>query len=134
MQRSDEQRNTRVGGTLSVPLRANQSLKVAYSTGTTTRIGGDFDTIVLAWQAWSVLNNTRSRARVPSSWILHNGTIHSFTDPEDSRLQDIIDVGALESNHSAEWAEATDPDRLRLFVQLLNGALHGVDVEPDAGR
>jgi hypothetical protein len=47
------QRNSRVGLSLSVPLAARQSLKVAYSTGATTRIGGDFDTIAVAWQmAW----------------------------------------------------------------------------------
>jgi hypothetical protein len=44
------QRNSRVGLTLSLPLRSRQSIKVAYSTGATTRIGGDFDTIGVAWQ------------------------------------------------------------------------------------
>lgn len=44
------QRNSRVGATLSLPLAARQSLKFAYSTGATTRIGGDFDTFVVAWQ------------------------------------------------------------------------------------
>jgi len=44
------QRNSRVGATLSLPLASRQSLKIAYSTGATTRIGGDFDTIAVAWQ------------------------------------------------------------------------------------
>jgi len=44
------QRNSRIGATLSLPLAARQSLKIAYSTGATTRIGGDFDTIAFAWQ------------------------------------------------------------------------------------
>jgi len=44
------QRNSRVGATLSLPLASRQSLKIAYSTGATTRIGGDFDTIAFAWQ------------------------------------------------------------------------------------
>jgi hypothetical protein len=47
---SDLQRNARVGGTLSFPLRSNSSIKVAYSTGASTRVGGDFNTIVVAWQ------------------------------------------------------------------------------------
>ena len=74
-------------------------------------------------QAWAVLRKTRSKAPIPGSWILHNNTIHSFTDPDDSRLQNIVDTGAIESNSSSVWAETTDADQLRLFVQLLNGAL-----------
>jgi Putative MetA-pathway of phenol degradation len=47
------QRNSRIGATLSLPLASRQSLKFAYSTGATTRIGGDFDTFAVAWQiAW----------------------------------------------------------------------------------
>jgi len=44
------QRNSRVGATVSLPLASRQSIKIAYSTGATTRIGGDFDTIGVAWQ------------------------------------------------------------------------------------
>jgi hypothetical protein len=44
------QRNSRVGATLSLPLASRQSIKVAYSTGATTRFGGDFDTLGVAWQ------------------------------------------------------------------------------------
>lgn len=39
----DEQRNTRLGGTLSIPLGRFQSMKIVYSTGTSTRRGTDFD-------------------------------------------------------------------------------------------
>jgi putative salt-induced outer membrane protein YdiY len=46
----DLQRNSRLGVTLSVPIAARQSLKVSYSTGTTTRRGSDFDTVDLTWQ------------------------------------------------------------------------------------
>lgn len=75
-------------------------------------------------QAWAALRKTRSKARIPASWILHNNMIHSFTDPEESRLETIVDTGAIESNSSSGWAESDDPDHLRLFVQLLNSALH----------
>ena len=47
---ADLQRNTRLGGTLSVPCGARQSLKFAYSTGAATRIGADFRTFTTAWQ------------------------------------------------------------------------------------
>jgi hypothetical protein len=43
-------RNTRLGATLSVPIGARQSLKVAYSAGAATRVGADFRTLTGAWQ------------------------------------------------------------------------------------
>jgi hypothetical protein len=46
----DEQRNTRLGATLSIPIARQQSLKFIYSTGTTTRRGSDFDTFSVTWQ------------------------------------------------------------------------------------
>ena len=48
--KADLQRNTRLGATLSLPLSARQSVKVAYSAGATTRIGSDFRTLTVAWQ------------------------------------------------------------------------------------
>jgi outer membrane putative beta-barrel porin/alpha-amylase len=46
----DLQRNTRLGLTLSIPIVGQQSLKLAYSTGTTTRRGSDFNTLNATWQ------------------------------------------------------------------------------------
>jgi hypothetical protein len=46
----DEQRNTRLGATLSLPIRRFQSVKVVYSTGATTRRGTDFDSFSVSWQ------------------------------------------------------------------------------------
>jgi hypothetical protein len=46
----DEQRNARLGVTLSVPVARQQSLKFVYSTGATTRRGSDFDTFTVTWQ------------------------------------------------------------------------------------
>jgi hypothetical protein len=48
--KSDLQRNSRAGAAISLPLGTRQSLKIAYSTGATTRIGGDFNTVSVAWQ------------------------------------------------------------------------------------
>jgi hypothetical protein len=45
-----EQNNSRAGVTLSMPLGTKQSFKLAYSAGTTARIGSDFKTITAAWQ------------------------------------------------------------------------------------
>jgi hypothetical protein len=46
----ERQENTRVGLTLSLPVSRIHSIKVSWSTGATVRLGGDFDTIGLAWQ------------------------------------------------------------------------------------
>ena len=47
---ADFQRNSRLGATFALPLTRRQSLKFAYSTGATTRLGGDFDTFSVAYQ------------------------------------------------------------------------------------
>jgi hypothetical protein len=47
---STRQNNSRYGGTFSVPLTRRQSMKVAASTGMSTRTGSDFDTLLVAWQ------------------------------------------------------------------------------------
>ena len=44
----DLQRNARA--TLSIPIGRQQSLKLVYSTGTTTRRGSDFDSVLVTWQ------------------------------------------------------------------------------------
>jgi outer membrane putative beta-barrel porin/alpha-amylase len=46
----DLQSSTRTGATFAMPLSARQSLKLYASTGVSTRIGGDWDTVGLAWQ------------------------------------------------------------------------------------
>lgn len=49
----DRQRNARVGATFSFPLTRQQSLKLAWAKGVTTRIGGDLNMFVAGWQyAW----------------------------------------------------------------------------------
>jgi Putative MetA-pathway of phenol degradation len=45
-----QQRNSRVGGTLAMPVTKHQSLKVAYSNGAYIRYGGNYQNISLAWQ------------------------------------------------------------------------------------
>jgi hypothetical protein len=45
-----EQNNTRAGLTFSIPLGAKQSFKLAYSAGTTARVGSDFKTLTVVWQ------------------------------------------------------------------------------------
>lgn len=48
--RMDALANTRVGITVSLPISARQSLKLSWSDGVATRIGGDFTSYAIAWQ------------------------------------------------------------------------------------
>lgn len=47
--RGNEQRNSRLGATLSLPLAPGNRLMVTYMSGLTTRIGADFDAIGLSY-------------------------------------------------------------------------------------
>jgi hypothetical protein len=46
----DLQRNSRVGGTVAIPLNRRHSLKIAYSRGAFTTIGADFQALAVGWQ------------------------------------------------------------------------------------
>jgi hypothetical protein len=50
VERNDVQHNSRLGGTISVPLSRRQSMKLGYSFGTFTTIGGDFQTLSVGYQ------------------------------------------------------------------------------------
>ena len=47
---SDEQRNSRAGFTLAVPITQRQSVKLSYARGAYVTIGGAYRTISAAWQ------------------------------------------------------------------------------------
>jgi hypothetical protein len=44
------QSNSRIGGTVSVPINFHQSLKFSYSRGAYVKFGGDFQSVSLGWQ------------------------------------------------------------------------------------
>jgi hypothetical protein len=47
------QANSRIGGTVSVPISKRQSVKFSYSRGAVVRVGGNYQNISVAWQyAW----------------------------------------------------------------------------------
>lgn len=53
IENDDVQGNSRVGAVLHAPLSAHQSIKLTWSSGVSTRFGGDFDTWGVFWQyAW----------------------------------------------------------------------------------
>jgi hypothetical protein len=46
----DAARNSRMGGTVAVPLTTHQSFKLTASRGAIVRVGGNFTTVTAAWQ------------------------------------------------------------------------------------
>ncbi len=50
VEKQDQQRNSRIGGTVSIPISRHQSIKFSYSQGAYVTIGGDFRTATAAWQ------------------------------------------------------------------------------------
>ena len=48
--RNTLQENARLGATLSLPLKRQHALKLVFASGIATRIGADFDSVVLAYQ------------------------------------------------------------------------------------
>jgi hypothetical protein len=50
----DRQENTRIGLTMSFPVRRAHSVKLAWSSGAITRLGGDFDTWSATWQTTAI--------------------------------------------------------------------------------
>lgn len=47
---SQRQSSTRIGGTVSFPVGNMQSIKFAYSSGVTARVGSTFNTLAVSWQ------------------------------------------------------------------------------------
>jgi hypothetical protein len=58
---AERQESTRLGLTASFPVGRINSVKVAWSTGARTRLGGDFDTFTFGWQT-SFLGRAKPRA------------------------------------------------------------------------
>ena len=50
LRRNDLQKNRRVGVTVWVPLARRHGIKLVFVSGVTTRIGADFDSILVAYQ------------------------------------------------------------------------------------
>jgi len=44
------QKNSRIGGTLSLPMSGHQALKVSYNRGAYVRFGGSYDNVSVGWQ------------------------------------------------------------------------------------
>ena len=45
-----QQSNSRLGGTVAIPVTKHQSLKFSYNNGTYIRFGGNYQSVSAAWQ------------------------------------------------------------------------------------
>jgi hypothetical protein len=79
-------------------------------------------TIATPKQGWARLRDG-AKGYVTQAWVLHNKNIYSFEDPSTGLLSKIVDTTATEAHVATDWASTADPDKRRLFVHLLNGAL-----------
>jgi len=50
VEKNDQQRDSRVGGTVSIPVNQRQSVKFSYSRGAYVTVGGNFRTLSAGWQ------------------------------------------------------------------------------------
>jgi len=67
---TERQESTRLGLTASLPVGRVNSVKLAWSTGATTRLGGDFDTFTLGWQTTFLGGAKKSRSQLRASRAL----------------------------------------------------------------
>jgi hypothetical protein len=70
---------------------------------------------------WALLRE--SDQEVDSGWVLWEKKIFSFHDMTKVPWSLVCDLGTLEVFSTSEWSESYDPQRLRIFVQLLNQTL-----------
>jgi len=50
VEKQDQQRDSRVGGTVSIPVSQRHSMKLSYSRGAYVTVGGDYRTLSAGWQ------------------------------------------------------------------------------------
>lgn len=77
-------------------------------------------------EGWAKLLESRPdghRERIPNAWVVNGKLLYSFGDPTQGPLSRLADTAAIESHDTSVLASSTDPDKRRLFVRLLNGAL-----------
>jgi hypothetical protein len=55
--------------------------------------------------------------------VINNSTIYSFYDLSTTEWKQLAESGTVESDLTFEWSMTADPDRKRLFVELLNETL-----------
>lgn len=70
---------------------------------------------------WALLR--KSHHDPDAGWVLKGKRFVSFHDLSEEPWTAVCDEGTVESFPSTDWSESSDPERQRLFVQLLNQTL-----------
>lgn len=72
-------------------------------------------------EVWALLS--KSKYEPASGWVLWEKKLISFDDLSTRPWNPVCDNGTVESFETKEWSESSDPQRHRIFVQLLNQTL-----------
>ena len=64
-----------------------------------------------------------SGMKVWRGFAINKKTIYSFYDLSSPQWKEVVEAGTVESDLTFEWSMTSDPDRKRLFVELLNVTL-----------
>jgi hypothetical protein len=72
-------------------------------------------------QVWAKLGSRRRE--VGGDWIVREKSLLGFEDFSEPAWADACEIGSTEQFDTEEWADSEDPERQRVFVQLLNRAL-----------
>ena len=67
---------------------------------------------------------------IDAAWLLWEKKLFTFHDLSRSPWSSICDLGTLEEFSTQEWSESDEPERQRIFVQLLNQTLKA-QLSPD---
>lgn len=74
-----------------------------------------------ARDVWALVR--KGKEEVDGAWVLWEKKIISFHDLGETPWPSICEAGTVEAFATSEWAASTDPQRQRIFVQLLNQTL-----------
>ncbi|MCC6649135.1 MAG: hypothetical protein IT374_26645, partial [Polyangiaceae bacterium] len=75
-----------------------------------------------AKQVWGRMRDGNT-GFISNAWVFHSKCIYSFDDPSRGPLSKAVDVTNIEAHDAEEWSRSDNPDRRRLFVNLLGSAL-----------
>ena len=73
-----------------------------------------------ATDVWAVLRRSHE---ADAGWVVRSKRLMSFHDLAETPWASICDTGTVEGFATTEWSHSIDPDRRRVFVQLLNQTL-----------
>ena len=73
-----------------------------------------------ATDVWSLLQEYDN---ADGAWVIHKHSLTSFEDLANAPWTSVSEQGTVEKFSTTEWSDSNEPERQRLFVQLLNRTL-----------